>query len=137
MFTAWGLAQLRDIFRLFSKSETLHIFPELSCQVNDWGWKMTVTPVMAKMDALNLPPAMLDSKLASLLRICRDGPKEQVQSAAPFKGPRDKGKRYIKDLKFLRTVFSDLTEPRALQWTQHSTRDPRSLEMLEYTVSRW
>lgn len=50
----------------------------LPCQVNDWGWKMTVTPVMAKMNALNLPPAMLDSKMASLLRICRDCPKEQV-----------------------------------------------------------
>ena len=47
-------------------------------QVTDWGWKMTVTPVMDKTNALNLPPAMLDSKMASLLRICRDCPKEQV-----------------------------------------------------------
>lgn len=39
---------------------------------------MTVTPVMDKMDAASLPPPMLDSKLASLLRICRDCPKEQV-----------------------------------------------------------
>ncbi|CAM9143892.1 unnamed protein product [Scytosiphon promiscuus] len=45
--------------------------------VNDWGWRMTVTPVMDKMDAASLPPPMLDSKLASLLRICRDCPKEQ------------------------------------------------------------
>lgn len=51
---------------------------ELRRQVNDWGWKMTVTPVMAKMNASSLPPAMLDSKMASLLRICRDCPKEQV-----------------------------------------------------------
>ncbi|CAM9280265.1 unnamed protein product, partial [Ectocarpus sp. 13 AM-2016] len=45
--------------------------------VNDWGWMMVVTPVMEKMDAASLPPPMLDSKLASLLRICRDCPKEQ------------------------------------------------------------
>eukprot|EP00752_Nemacystus_decipiens_P002251 g2132.t2 len=45
--------------------------------VNDWGWRMTVTPVMDKMDVATLPPSMLDSKLASLLRICRDCPKEQ------------------------------------------------------------
>lgn len=37
-----------------------------------------MTPVMEKMDAASLPPPMLDSKLASLLRICRDCPKEQV-----------------------------------------------------------
>lgn len=49
------------------------------CQVNDWGWRMTVTPVMDKMDVATLPPPMLDSKLASLLRICRDCPKEQVR----------------------------------------------------------
>lgn len=40
---------------------------------------MTVTPVMDKMDVATLPPPMLDSKLASLLRICRDCPKEQVR----------------------------------------------------------
>ncbi|CAN0181713.1 unnamed protein product [Pylaiella littoralis] len=45
--------------------------------VNDWGWRMTVTPVMDKMDVSSLPPPMLDSKLSSLLRICRDCPKEQ------------------------------------------------------------
>lgn len=39
-----------------------------------------MTPVMEKMDAASLPPPMLDSKLASLLRICRDCPKEQVTS---------------------------------------------------------
>ena len=39
---------------------------------------MTVTPVMDKMDVATLPPPLPDSKLASLLRICRDCPKEQV-----------------------------------------------------------
>lgn len=52
---------------------------ETTRQVNDWGWKMIVTPVMGKINALNLPSPVLDSKLASLLRICRDCPKEQVQ----------------------------------------------------------
>lgn len=48
-------------------------------QVNDWGWKMTVTPVMSKVDPSNLSPPMLDSKLSSLLRICLDCPRDQVR----------------------------------------------------------
>lgn len=43
-----------------------------------------MTPVMDKMDVATLPPPMLDSKLASLLRICRDFPKEQVWRTALF-----------------------------------------------------
>lgn len=45
---------------------------------------MTVTPVMGQVDAATLPPPMLDSKLSSLLRVCRDGPKEQVRLTMTF-----------------------------------------------------
>lgn len=58
--------------------EFVKFLPAPPVQVNDWGWRMTVVPIMAKMDTSNLPPPMLDSKMVSLLRICRDCPKEQV-----------------------------------------------------------
>lgn len=39
---------------------------------------MIVTAVLGKVEPSNLPPSLLDSKMAALLRICRDCPKEQV-----------------------------------------------------------
>ena len=56
---------------------------------------------------------------------------------APFKGPRDKGHRDIRDLKLRYTVFAHFRGPSPLQWTELSLRDLTFLKKDQYTVSRF
>lgn len=39
---------------------------------------MTVTAVLGKVEPADLPLPLLESKMAALLRVCHDCPKEQV-----------------------------------------------------------